>query len=545
MKNDSIAYSLAMYHLTTFPFREFLSDLMKFSIKSSPVNRHSSLHQFCFLILFFILTTSSAQADSRLERAYEDYQTETEQLIDDLTELRVQAAQLTDRELVTEIDLKLALLSGEKEQLSTLPRKIRPEIRFDLPPKERDLHIKFRQDCEKYAQELYLLARRTQTTSPTFAFELINLLLQFDSDHTSARLMRGYVRQGEEWMTTFERDKLRNKEVDHPRFGWIKQDDVARYEAGERNLGNAWLSAEKEALLRQDFNRGWDIETEHFQIKTNVGLEEGVELGRKLETFYNYFISTFAPFYNSPAQIRQLFDSTNGRAKTRSQRYEVHYFRKKEEYVERLISRIPQIAMTNGLYQLEDRTSYFYFDAEANNDATIFHEVTHQLMYESHLQKRDVGRDANFWIVEGIACYMESFTVTETPDGFEYSVGDPCFIRFYWARHRVLQEEYYVPLQIFSRLGMIPYQTGSTPELQKRYSQASGLAHFFMHYQKGKYRIPLMHYLAQIYHSNPTIQGNVQGLDELTGIPFPTLDRQYREYIQDQEEAVGGLEVIQ
>ena len=249
MKNDSIAYSLAMYHLTIFPFREFLSDLMKFSIKSSPVNRHSSLHKFCFLILFFILTSSSAQADSRLERAYEDYQAETRQLIDDLTELRVQAAQLTDRELVTEIDLKLALLSGEKEQLNTLPRKIRPEIRFDLPPKERDLHVKFRQDCEKYAQELYLLARRTQTTSPTFAFELINLLLQFDSDHTSARLMRGYVRQGEEWMTTFERDKLRNKEVDHPRFGWIKQDDVARYEAGERNLGNAWLSAEKEALL--------------------------------------------------------------------------------------------------------------------------------------------------------------------------------------------------------------------------------------------------------------------------------------------------------
>jgi len=486
-----------------------------------------------------------AQTQHQLEKAYEDYQEETAEFVSKLQSLQQQAVRLGDRELEQKIADRLEILTSDGEAMKPLPRKLQPAIPFDMPAELRALHVQFRQACEDYAGQLYLLARRSQRLAPTFAFELINLLLQFDPDHTQARPMRGYVRQGDEWMTAFERDKLRSREIDHPRFGWIREDDRERYEAGERPYHNTWISAEKEQLLRQNFTQGWDIETEHFQIKTNVSLEKGVELGRKLETFYDYFISTFAPFYNSPEQIRQLFDSTTGRSKNRSQRYEVHFFRSKQEYVERLIRRIPQIAMTNGLYQLEDRVSYFYYDPEANNDATIFHEATHQLMYESHLAQRDVGREGHFWIVEGIACYMESFQVTETPDGFDYSVGDPRFIRFYWARHRLLEEDYYVPLQVFSKLGMIPYQQGDQQTLQQRYSQASGLAHFFMHFENGVYRTALMQYLAQIYHSNPSIQRNVQGLDKLTGVSYGTLDRQYREYIQDQQTMVGDQIPIQ
>ncbi|MCG6157401.1 DUF1570 domain-containing protein [Rubinisphaera margarita] len=506
-----------------------------------------------FLALFAVLLSASwslpnplfAQTQHLLEKAYADYQQETAEFVEKLEGLQHQAARLGDRELEQKISDRLEILASDSEAMKPLPRKLQPAIPYDMPAELRSAHVQFRQACQDYAGQLYLLARRSQRLAPTFAFELINLLLQFDPDHGQARPMRGYVRQGDEWMTAFERDKLRSREIDHPRFGWIREDDQARYEAGERPYHNTWISAEKEQLLRQNFTQGWDIETEHFQIRTNVGLEEGVELGRKLETFYDYFISTFAPFYNSPEQIRQLFDSTTGRTKSRSQRYEVHFLRSKQEYVDRLIRRIPQIAMTNGLYQLEDRVSYFYHDPEANNDATIFHEATHQLMYESHLAQREVGRGGHFWIVEGIACYMESFQVTETPDGFDYSVGDPRFIRFYWARHRLLEEDYYVPLQVFSQLGMIPYQQGDQKTLQQRYSQASGLAHFFMHYQNGVYRTALMQHLAQIYHSNPSIQRNVHGLDKLTGVSYGTLDRQYREYIQDQQTMVGDQVPIQ
>lgn len=488
---------------------------------------------------------SHALADVRLEKAYLDYQNLTEKCEQELSELARSASVQGDQELVDQIAIQQHRLRSKLSPSDTLPRSVQPEISFDLPADRRAVHVAYRQACTSYAQDLYLLARRTQATAPVFAFELINLLLHFDPDHRTARSMRGYVRQGDLWLTTFERDKLRSQEVDHPRFGWIKEDHVERYEAGERLYKQSWLSAEKEALIRQDFDHAWDIETEHFQIRTNVSLEEGVKLGRKLELFYDYFIATFAPFYNSPEQLKQLFDSTTGRSKTRTQRYEIHFFRTKEEYVSRLVSRIPQIAITNGLYQLEDRTSYFFYDVEANNDATVFHETTHQLMYESHLRLRNIAQSGHFWIVEGIACYMESFRIIEQDGVRKYEVGDPRFIRFYWARHRLLEENYFIPLSTFSQLGMVPFQTGDTEELRRRYSQASGLAHFFMHYNEGQYRIALMQYLAQIYHSDPVVQRNTQELDAHTGIASEVLDQQYRQYIQDQQIAVGDQTVIQ
>lgn len=358
--------------------------------------------------------------------------------------------------------------------------------------------------------------------------------------------MRGFVRQGQEWITPFERDQRNSGKVQHPRFGWLPANHVERYEQGQRQYLGNWISAEKEAEIRRDFRQAWNVQTEHFNIKTNVGLEQGVELGHKLEIFHEYFKQTFAPFYNSPQQIQRLFEENHGRRKNRAQLYDVYYFRTKDEYVARLQSRIPQIAMTNGLYQLEDRVAYFYHDPRANLDATLFHEATHQLMYESHLKQRDVGQKAHFWVIEGIACYMESFRIEEQPDGeLAYDVGDPRFIRFYWARHRLLEEGYQPSLEMFARMGMSAFQTGSQEELQRRYSQASGLSHFFMHYENGKYRDPFMRHLAELYHSDPRIQQAARGLDSLTGVPYSTLDRQYREYLQNQALEVGNDPVIE
>ncbi len=493
---------------------------------------------------------NSVQAADRLKLYHEDYRQLSQKYMRQLSELLEESRKTDDPELSGKIEKHLILLSSKQKQFSELPKKLQPDIPDNMPEAVRELHFQFRTISDKYAGDLYLLARRSIKISPTFTFELLNILLEINPDHQKARSLRGYVRQGDQWLTPFERDQFRAGKVEHPRFGWLKKSYVQRYEQGERNFMGNWISEEKEAEIRRDFHYAWTVRTEHFQIKTNHSLEKGVELGRKLEIFYDYFKQTFAAFYNSPEQIKQFFESTTGRSKTRSQLYKINHFRSKDEYVKKLIKRVPQIAITNGLYQLEDRTAYFYYDPLANNDATVFHEVTHQLMYESHLRQRDIANNGHFWIIEGIANYTESFHIKPngdgyTYDGFTYEVGDPRFVRFYWARKRLLEEDYFVPQEKFSRLGRIVYQTGSTPLLQKRYSQAAGLAHFYMHYQNGKYRNALMIYMAQIYHSSPRVRSRVRGLDVLTGVDYPTLDRQYREYLQDQLEEVGDDEVIQ
>jgi hypothetical protein len=184
--------------------------------------------------------------------------------------------------------------------------------------------------------------------------------------------------------------------------------------------------------------------------------------------------------------------------------------------------------------------AYFY-DDPANADgnmATMFHEVTHQLLGESAPSIRDVGSDANFWLVEGLACYMESF---QRKDG-RLSVGDPQHIRMQWARVRVLDENFFMPLQQFTALGMRQFQyVEDKPTLQRYYSQASGMAHFFMHYRDGLYRDALIAHLSQVYSPNSRIRERVQGLDALTGVSFSELEAQYKQYLAAQREKLGEL----
>jgi hypothetical protein len=181
--------------------------------------------------------------------------------------------------------------------------------------------------------------------------------------------------------------------------------------------------------------------------------------------------------------------------------------------------------MTNGVYLTGDRVAYFFYNPDQHEQDTLFHEATHQLFYENLRSKRTVALDANFWIVEGIACYMESYQA----ENGRYSVGDPHHIRIQNARERCVLDNYYVPLEKFAAMGMKDFQ--ESPQIRKNYSQAAGLAHFFMQYEGGRYRDALIEHLAEIYHTTGRERAFVRGLDDLTGVSYADLDRQYVEYM--------------
>jgi hypothetical protein len=268
------------------------------------------------------------------------------------------------------------------------------------------------------------------------------------------------------------------------------------------------------------------VRTDHYEIKTNLNLERGVELGRALEDFHDFFHQTFAGFFNDPEQLKKIFDGTAPAVSKAAQPFKVNYYRSREEYMQRLQSQFPQIQVTNGIYLTGDRTAHFYHDPASNNEATLFHEATHQLFYESHLQERPIGEKAHFWAIEGIACYMESFRREQG----EFSVGDPQYIRFAGARMNYLDQGYYIPLDKFTSWGMREFQTA--PMLAKNYTQAAGLAQFFMQYDGGRYRDALVAHLSQLYSSSSRKRDFADGLDELTGVDFEELDRQYGEFLK-------------
>ena len=82
--------------------------------------------------------------------------------------------------------------------------------------------------------------------------------------------------------------------------------------------------------------------------------------------------------------------------------------------------------MSLGIYIDTADTVYFFYDAE-RHDTTLNHEGTHQLFQEVRPGAIKAGLKNNFWIVEAVACYMESLAehrlLADDPYGSYFTVG--------------------------------------------------------------------------------------------------------------------------
>jgi hypothetical protein len=132
---------------------------------------------------------------------------------------------------------------------------------------------------------------------------------------------------------------------------------------------------------------------------------------------------------------------------------------------------------------------------------------------------------------------MESFR----REGGHFSVGDPLHSRIHWARVRLLEEDFFMPMAEFTSMGRRQFQFGFDDKtLEKCYSQVSGMVHFFLHAQDGAYREAFISHLSQVYSPDKRIRDRVRPLDELTGVPFEELDRQYAAYIESLPSALDS-----
>jgi hypothetical protein len=429
-------------------------------------------------------------------------------------------------------------LAANVVQGENLPRQVQLEIPRNLPDVERNWRVRLRTTRAEYAAKLF--GRATKAIDAgwiSLAYDLVRECARHDSDHKAARRLLGYVRHGNEWVTVYTDKMLNQKYQWHDQFGWLKADQVEHYEQGERFFKGVWMSAQKESELRRDFKDAWVVRTDHFKIHTNHSLEMGVELGKRLEDFYRVFFQTFAGFVSTRGELQKLFSGSSSSTAI-SEPFLVHYYRTKEDYVIRLQKTgLRNIDKTTGMYLSADSPTgkgiaHFFHNTEVSQEdrlSTMFHEATHQLFSEAYTGGRNkrVGVYSDFWAIEGIACYMESYQ----KQGETFSLGDPKYIRFQNAQYRLLTDNYFVPLQSLSSMGAEVFQNDSN--IEKNYSQGAGLAHFFMHYENGLYRDEFIAYLSGIYSKIERVRNRPPKLDQLTQTKFNELDQQYRDYITE------------
>jgi hypothetical protein len=472
------------------------------------------------LLLLLAFANAPTRADVVADRAalYADY-------ADKLAELSAWCARQNLDDAVQSLDSWLPRREPDQLTLFVVPRAATPVAKdaAELP----EWRKKWQDLRNGQADRLMALARQAVSEHRlSMVNELVVEALRENPDHEQARRMLGYVPSRGAWRTPFEIRQLRAGKVWHDKFGWLPKAHVERYEQGERFALGRWMTADEEAALRRDLRRGWRIETEHYLVTTNPSLEEGVALARRLETLFEIWQQVFAPYLATEAEFKRRFD---GRAAPRVPRqHEVVYYRTRAEYNDALHTSQPKIDITLGIYFDGNRKAYF-FAGQDQEPGTLYHEATHQLFQETRRVAPRVARDDNFWIVEGIACYMESL---QQHDGY-WTLGGSNAGRMPAARHRLLVDKFYVPLADLVQLSMESLQQDD--QIAMLYSQSAGLADFLMHADGGRYRDALARYLTAIY----TGRAAPRTLAETTGTDYETLDRQYRAFMSEGEAVAG------
>lgn len=358
------------------------------------------------------------------------------------------------------------------------------------------------------------------------AFDLAARTLHADPTHAAARTVLGYELVDGVWRTPYEASNRLKNASWRPRYGWLTDDEYARYEAGERLLGRRWITAEQDAARRETIEDGWTIRTDHFSVTTNHSLEAGAQLAAELEGLFQVWRQAFAGYWLDDREVRALFAGER-MARKRSRPMKVYYHRDKAGYVEHLRRRQPRIAETLGIYFDDAREAHFFAppedaDAEARDlaRATLYHEAAHQLFTENGPGRRGAGRDANFWLVEGAACYFELLAPGNEPA--TYTLGNPAQGRLpsALARGPVL------PLAELAAMGQTDLQRRD--DLAAVYAQATGLVAMLRHGQHSATdREALVRTLQAVYSGRP----DGEEIARQTGRSATELDEDYRQFL--------------
>lgn len=391
----------------------------------------------------------------------------------------------------------------------------------DASPDALEWHSRFWKLKTEHADAMFELARKAASAKrASLAYELALAAIQANPDHEGMRRIMGHQKFKNQWCTAYEARKLRAGYVWTDRFGWIPESNVPRYERGERYSGSRWISAEEDAKLHRDIQSGWLLETEHYTIRTNHSLEQGAALGAKLERLFRVWQQTFVCYFATEAQIIGLFEGRS-RSSGNPPRFEVVFYRDRDDFRRSLRPIEPNIDMAIGFYLQATGRAYF-FAGEESGDRTIYHEATHQLFHHAKPVAPRVGVAANYWIVEGVALFMESL---RQRDSF-CVLGGLDDERVYASQVRLIRDKFYVPFSELVTYSMARLQ--ADPRIATIYSQAAGQTHFLVFYENGRYREALVNYLSAVYSGRDTLDT----LQRLTGVPYAELDHQYREYTE-------------
>lgn len=233
------------------------------------------------------------------------------------------------------------------------------------------------------------------------------------------------------------------------------------------------------------------VETEHFILLSDAGVDRCSEVLHDLERFYLIWTQLFFPLWKDQERWDRAAVSNQPPA---TLKHRVILFANSARYADVLRDVAPAIARSSGFYSDLKRITFFH-DGNRDDSATRYHEITHQLMSEATYAKPRLrpGEHRDFWLVEGIACYMESAIFHEdhaTVGGWESA-------RLQYARQRVLGLDDQLTMDLLAGEGRAAVQ--QRQDLSRWYSFAAAYTHQLAEQHEGSGWISVLQRLARVY----------------------------------------------
>ena len=247
------------------------------------------------------------------------------------------------------------------------------------------------------------------------------------------------------------------------------------------------------------------ILTDHFDI-SSFSTEEGTLVGQQLE----HLLSAWELLFDQFLQEANIEPAPH--------RHKIILYRDKQEYTANLLRLDPSIARSNGYYSPLGKTAYFF----SPETRVLFHEGTHQILEERFFGGHTPAFRNNFWLIEGIALFMQTLKIEEKC----YKIGNILDDRLFAAREYQFRRNYHLPIRKLTAMSMAEIQT--SVNLQEVYSQSATLVHWLMFAEEGRYRKHLFELLRQTYHDS----AKPDTLSELIGLSYEELDKKYMEFLK-------------
>ena len=395
------------------------------------------------------------------------------------------------------------------------------------------------------AKALFDLAAKAAGATPkhlALADECLRAVIARDPDHAEARRLLGHVKHDGGWATPHAVVQFQAGMTLHPTYGWVRKSWIPHLEKGELPLNGGapegserWAPAAQADGRHADWRNAWTINTEHFQIRTNVPLAESIAFGRHLETLHDVFNALFADVIGENLPLAVRYRSKTGPAPKAPEPHYVSYFAERQEYVDQLRAQQPNIEESLGLYLPPKRGSrrghaYFFRDkaGELGVTDTLFHEVSHQLLFESGVARPDAYKQnaGNFWVFEGLGTYFETLRIDD--DG-SVRIGGLIGARNEEAIKRLRTIGAAVPMKTLVQYDSDAFNAGN---IFRHYQQASALTTFFMHAKNEEYRDGFLMYVRDAC-KGALRRGSAHTLEERIGVPAAKLDAEFAAYLNE------------